>query len=192
MLNLLWLLIIVALAAMLIWYFMNGGTSGNRNPGVRQPTVFTLQMGDIVQHQGTDWVIEDKLTYNDSGWEWVEYLLQDGDRIAFLSVEDDDTLEVSLTETVKDCLVDDPPPNQITYRQKVYNKDESGTATLTRQRKPGVSETCQYHDYAGPGDAVLSIEQWSGQTEVSVGNSVPPYQLTLLPGDGQTVHRTEV
>ncbi|MEM9092127.1 MAG: DUF4178 domain-containing protein [Cyanobacteria bacterium P01_F01_bin.53] len=194
MLNLLWLLIIIALVGMLIWYFNGGGSGGssNKTPGVRQPTIFTLKLGDIVQYDDNDWVIEDKLTYNEDGWEWVEYLLQDGDRIGFLSVDDDDTLEVSFTETVKDCPVENPPGAEIIYRQKIYNRDESGTATLTRQRKPGVKETCKYYDYKGPGDAVLSVEQWSGQTEVSVGVTVRPYQLTFLPGDGSSVYRSDV
>lgn len=192
MTNLIWLLVIVALVVMVIWYFNNGGTGRSQSEsGVRQPSIFKLQLGDIVQHAGIDWVVEDKLTYDDSGWQWFDYLLQDGDRIAFLSVEDDDKLEVSLTETVKDCPVDNPPAKQIVYRQQVFNQEESGTATLTRERKPGVRETCQYYDYAGPGEAVLSIEQWGGQTEVSVGESVPPYQLTFLPGDGKSVHREE-
>ncbi|MEL6780477.1 MAG: DUF4178 domain-containing protein [Cyanobacteria bacterium J06597_16] len=193
MLSLFWLLILVALAVMLAWYFK--GTSSNSSStasGLRQPTVFTLELGDIVQYENNDWVIEDKLTYNEDGWKWVEYLLQDGDRIGFLSVEDDDTLEVSFTETVKDCPVGNPPETEINYNNITYTQEESGTATLTRLRKPGTSETCKYYDYEGPGDAVLSIEQWGNQTEVSVGVSVRPYQLTFLPGDGSSVYRSEL
>lgn len=190
MLGLFWLLIIAVLVAVVVWYFNGGGTNRPSSaPGVRQPSIFNLQLGDIVQYQGTDWFVEDKLTYSQSGWEWIEYLLQDGDRIAFLSVDDDDTLEVDFTETVKDCIVEQPPQEQITYQQKIYNKEESGTAQLTRLRKPGRVETCQYYDYAGPDEAVLSVEMWEGEMEVSVGQAVRPYQLTFLPGDGQSVHR---
>ncbi|MEL7512122.1 MAG: DUF4178 domain-containing protein [Cyanobacteria bacterium J06554_3] len=189
--NLFWLLIIAVLVGMAIWYFKGGGSKSSA-PGTRQPTLFTLQLGDVVQYDNIDWIIEDKLTYNDDGWEWVEYLIQDGDRIGFLSVDDDDTLEVSITETVKDIQVDNPPAGQITYRQQVYNQDEKGTAKLKRARHPErAAETCQYFDYTGPGDAVMAVEIWSGQTEVSVGQSVRPYQLTFLPGDGQSVYRSE-
>ena len=190
MLNLLWLLILVALVAMAIWYFKGPSTANSSGP--RQPSIFNLELGDIVQYDAIDWVVEDKLTYNDDGWEWTEYLLQDGDRLGYLSVEDDDTIEVSFTENVKDCPVDNPPAKQITYQQKVYNQEESGTATLTRARRPDrAAEPCQYFDYAGPGEAVLSVEIWNGQIEVSVGQTVRPYQLTFLPGDGQTVHRDD-
>ena len=193
MVNLFWLLIIVAIAAMAFWYFQGGGNPNRAPSGTRQPTIFTLQLGDIVQYNNIDWVIEDKLIYNEDGWEWFDYLLQDGDRIGFLSVDDDDTLEVSFTETIKDCPVENPPPGQITYRQKVYNKDESGTAQMKRARKPErPAESCQSYDYTGPGDAILSVEVWSGQTEVSVGETVRPYQLTFLPGDGESVYRNDV
>ena len=191
--NLFWLLIIIILAGVTIWYFNGGSTNQPKTSGTRQPTVFTLQLGDIVQYDGIDWVIEDKLIYNDDGWEWVEYLLQDGDRIGFLSVEDDDTLEVTFTEKVTDCPVETPPSNQITYQQQIYNRSEHGTATLKRQRHPGrPAETCQYYDYNGPGDTVMSVEVWNGAVEISAGTKVRPYQLTFLPGDGESVYRNDI
>ena len=191
--GLFWLLIIAVLAGVAIWYFNGGSTNQPKNAGgTRQPTVFTLQLGDVVQYDNIDWIIEDKLTYNDDGWEWVEYLLQDGDRIGFLSVEDDDTLEVTFTEKVSDCPVENPPSSQITYRQQIYNRNEMGTATLKRQRHPErPAETCQYYDYSGPGDAIMSVETWNGSIEVSVGTKVRPYQLTFLPGDGESVYRKD-
>jgi len=193
MVNLFWLLIIVALVAMTVWYFKGGGSGTQSAGGLRQPTIFTLQLGDVVQYDNVDWIIEDKLTYNDGGWEWVDYLLQDGDRIGFLSVEDDDTLEVSFTETVKDCPIENLPADQITYGQLEYKKEESGTAQLKRARKPNSpAETCKYYDYSGPGEAVLSIEDWGGQMEVSVGQTIRPYQLTFLPGDGESVYRNDL
>lgn len=191
--NLFWLLIIAVLAGVAIWYFNGGSTNRPATPGTRQPTVFTLELGDVVQYDNVDWIIEDKLTYSDDGWEWVEYLLQDGDRIGFLSVEDDDTLEVTFTEKVTDCPIDLPPPSQVTYRQQIFNRSETGTATLKRQRKPDrPAETCQYHDYSGPNGTIMSIEVWGREVEVSVGKTVRPYQLTFLPGDGESVYRNEI
>ncbi len=191
--NLFWLLVIVIIVGVAIWYFNGGSSNRPASSGSRQPTIFTLQLGDVVQYDNVDWIIEDKLTYNDDGWEWIEYLLQDGDRIGFLSVEDDDTLEVTFTEKVSDCPVSNPPPVQVTYRQQIFNRSETGTATLKRQRRPERSaETCQYHDYSGPGEAVMSVEVWNGSVEVSVGTSVRPYQLTLLSGDGESVYRNDL
>lgn len=190
MLNLFWLFVIVVVGAVIIWYLNGGSTHRSASSGTRQPTVFSLAMGDIVQYDNIDWVVEDKLTYSDSGWEWVEYLLQDGDRIGFLSVEEDDRLEVTFTEKVTDCPVENPPPTQITYQQQIFNRSETGTATLKRARHPERPvETCQYHDYNGPNEAVMSVEFWGGSVEVSVGTQVKPYQLTFLPGDGESVYR---
>ena len=190
--KLFWLLVIAVLIGVTIWYFTGGSSRRSAPSGSRQPTIFNLQLGDVVQYNNIDWIIEDKLIYNDNGWEWVEYLLQDADRIGFLSVEDDDTLEVTFTEKVSDCPVDNPPALYITYRQQIFNRNETGTATLKRQRHPNrPAETCQYHDYSGPGETVMSIEVWNGSIEVSVGTKVRPYQLTFLAGDGESVYRTD-
>ena len=193
MASLFWLLIIVILVGVSIWYLTGGSRSRPATSGARQPGLLTLQLGDIVQYNNIDWAVEDKLIYNQNGWEWFDYLLQDGDRIGFLSVEDDDTLEVTFTEKVTDCPVEVPPPSSITYQQQIFNRSETGTATLKRQRHPERPvETCQFHDYNGPNDAVMSVEVWNGSVEVSVGVKVRPYQLTFLPGDGESVYRSDM
>ena len=61
-------------------------------------SVFNLQVGDIVQYMGIDWVVEGKLTYTVDEYSWMEYMLQDNNDIRWLSVEEDDTVEVALLE----------------------------------------------------------------------------------------------
>jgi hypothetical protein len=70
------------------------GTGGSRHLPPVERTVFTLEIGDIVQYMDTDWVVEGRLTYEDNDYTWFEYLLQDGDRIRWLSVDEDDRVEV--------------------------------------------------------------------------------------------------
>ena len=54
---------------------------------IRQPSIFDMQIGDIVQYLGRDWVVEGKLIYQEGGFSWLEYMLQDGNDIRWLSVE---------------------------------------------------------------------------------------------------------
>ncbi|MGD1902568.1 MAG: DUF4178 domain-containing protein [Geitlerinemataceae cyanobacterium] len=166
------------------------GTSVPELPSLDR-NVFTLQVGDIVQYDMRDWMVEGKLTYTEDGFSWFEYMLQDNDDIRWLSASEDDTVEVSWLETVNDLDISGTPPDEIDYNGVTYEQEDDGWATMQRsgtiQRRS--AESCRYYDYEGPGRAVLSIENWDGDIEVSVGQSIRPSELVLLPGSGETVYR---
>ncbi|MEM6500676.1 MAG: DUF4178 domain-containing protein [Cyanobacteria bacterium P01_C01_bin.89] len=153
--------------------------------------LFDLRIGDIVQYFDEDWIVEGKMTYNDDGFVWMEYLLQLGSRTQWLSVEEDDYLETCMLDPVKDLDISGEPPEQLTYQGNEYRLEEASEANMTRLTSTGqrTSEKCKYYDYEGPDGLVLSIEDWGGQREISAGKSVPPRSLTVLPGDGQSVYR---
>lgn len=167
------------------------GTGGSRHLPPVERTVFTLEIGDIVQYMDTDWVVEGRLTYEDNDYSWFEYLLQDGERIRWLSVDEDDRVEVALLEPTTQLEVSQQPPKQLTFAGETYRCVESGRAKMTRigttLRRTG--EHCQYFDYQGSNDQVLSIENWDGEIEVTVGQRINPRMLSLLPGDGSRVYR---
>ncbi|MDX2217307.1 MAG: DUF4178 domain-containing protein [Oculatellaceae cyanobacterium bins.114] len=155
-----------------------------------QRTVFTLQAGDIVQYEGADWVVEGQLTYNSHGFVWMEYLLQDADQIRWLSVEEDDQVEVCWLKPVKGLEISHTPPQQITVADVVFQLEESDTAqmthlgaTLNRQ-----AQQCRYFDYSSADGQVLSVEHWDGETEITMGHQIRPSALILLPGDGRHVY----
>jgi Domain of unknown function (DUF4178) len=196
MLSLVWIgIIAIALVAVLL--VIRQGQGKPLIPGsARQPlpslqrTIFTLQIGDIVQYEGSDWVVEDHLTYDSQGYTWSEYLLQDVDQIRWLSVEEDDRVEVCWLEPVKGVEISASPPSQITVADTVYQLEESGTARMTRlstttNRQP---QQCRYFDYSSANGQVLSVEDWSGDVEITVGRQINPKSLTLLPGDGRRVY----
>lgn len=197
MLSLLWIGIIAIVAISIIWLIrrqqskplVRSGDSRQLPPVER--TVFTLEIGDIVQYLDTAWVVEGRLTYDDHGYTWFEYLLQDGEEIRWLSVEEDDRVEVALLETTNALDIGQTPPQQLTFAGESYRCIESGTAQMTRtgsalRRR---AEQCHYFDYKGPGDQVLSIEDWGGEIEVTFGKRIHPSMLLLLPGEGRSVYR---
>lgn len=153
-------------------------------------SIFSLQIGDIVQYLDTDWFVEGKLIYNSDGYTWLEYLLQDEDRIRWLSVEEDDQVEVALLETLPGLEVPGTPPDPLTYNGVTYQLEESGKAQMTREgatlNRQG--EFCHYYDYRGASGQRLSIEDWGDEREVTQGQKLRPSALTLLPGDGRRVY----
>jgi Domain of unknown function (DUF4178) len=188
------IVVIVVLGIILVWRQQQGHslalTGQARSRLAPGRLVFTLQIGDIVQFDGADWVVEDRLTYNDQGYTWLEYLVQDGDVQRWLTVEEDDRVTVLWLETVTHLDISGIPKKQIQVDGTTYRQIETGTATMTRlgttlNRR---SQTCRYYDYAGPDGRVLSIEDWQGDVEVALGYQIRPSILTLLPGDGRRVY----
>ncbi len=195
MLALLWLgvIVIVAVAATLFVLQQRGvilaGKKSKELPSLER-NIFNLQIGDIVQYMGRDWVVEGKLNYNVGGYIWFEYLLQDHNDIRWLSVDEDDRVEVAFLEPTDRLEVSKNPPKQLNFADETYLRVDSGMAKMTRigttLRK--TAERCEYFDYRGSDDNVLSIEIWDGEVEVTVGYQINPRSLTLLPGDGRRVY----
>lgn len=166
------------------------GPKSDRSLGAMERTIFTLQIGDVVQFGGQDWIVEGQLLYNQDGFTWLEYLLQDAEQIRWLSVEEDDRVEVALLEPTTALEVGSQPPPQLSFAGQSYRCIESGVAQMSRRGKTRQrqAEQCRYFDYQGPGEQVLSIEDWGGETEVTVGKRISPLALVLLPGEGRTVY----
>lgn len=166
-------------------------TASNKTLAPINRTIFNLEIGDIVQHMGLDWVVEGRLTYQVGAYYWYEYLLQDKDKIAWLSVEEDDRVEVALLQPTNQLDVSKDPPLQLNFAGETYTCIDSGKARMTRTglTMKRTAEKCQYFDYQSTDGRVLSVEVWNGDIEVSVGEKISPRSLTILPGDGKTVYR---
>jgi hypothetical protein len=179
----------------------------SRGPTAELPaprTLFNLRQGDIVQFDGQDWVVEDRLLYDDDGFRWLEYLLRDGRERRWLSVVEDDWLELGWLEPAPPELVDGLTtlparfPQRIEWDGIAYRRRETGTATMTassramNQRQGG----CRYGDYEAEGERLLAVEVWGsggaddpGEVEASLGRRIDPGLVSLLPGDGRSVYR---
>ncbi|MEQ9368547.1 MAG: DUF4178 domain-containing protein [Coleofasciculus chthonoplastes F3-SA18-01] len=187
------IIVIIVTAVVLLVLQQRGQLSGlgeRRRLPLEERTVFTLEVGDIVQYMGTDWVVEGKLTYNVGDYAWYEYLLQDGERICWLSVDEDDRVEVALLEPTQQLEMSGEPPKQLTFGGEIYRCVESGVAQMTRTGTTlhRTAERCRYFDYEGENNKVLSIEEWDGDIEVTVGELINPRMLTLLPGTGERLY----
>ncbi|MCP9917523.1 DUF4178 domain-containing protein [Cyanobium sp. ATX 6F1] len=188
------LLLLVAVAAVVLVLQRSRRRLGARPLPLRDRTLFDLQLGDIVQADARDWVVEDRLVYEEDGFQWLEYLVRDRQDARWLVVCEDDWLEVSWLETVDAHLLQ-PLPTELTWQGQVYTLREQGKATVTAtartmNRRPG---SCRFADYVGSEGRLLAAELWGvgedQEVEVSAGWRIDPSSLTLLPGDGRSVYR---
>ena len=153
-------------------------------PAVRS-SVRGLQLGDVVNHETHDFVVERTYRFREGGSTWEEHLLVDGDVRRWLSVEDDEGLECVLWERRPDPdLV--PGPKELAVDGVTYRFDERGTAdyTLEEATGPGGSGRAEYADYVA-GKRRLSFERYDGSGwEVNVGEVVSEHVFDVYPGSG--------
>jgi len=193
-----WLLLLVLLVS--AWALLGAQrlrrTQPSELPAPR--TLFDLRTGDIVQCDGRDWVVEDRLLYDEDGFQWLEYLLRDGPEARWLAVCEDDWLEVSWLEQGPPALLRQlasaatPFPDQIHCEGLTYERREEGRASATSSARTMNRHlaSCRFADYEAEGQRVLSVERWNDdETEVTIGRRIDPAALALLPGDGRSVYR---
>ena len=161
------------------------GGSGAKALPRKQATVQNLALNDIVSWMGQAFIIEGKLTYREDGDVWHEYRLADGADVRYLLVEVDDVLEVSLWQEIDLHVSGGQPDEHVEWEGQRFRCVERGEARVSREgqtgRKDGLS--CRYWDYEGSGDDMLSIEQWGGSWEASIGQPLRDGSYDILPGD---------
>ncbi|MDM7952842.1 MAG: DUF4178 domain-containing protein [Cyanobium sp. CZS 25K] len=194
-----WFLLPLLLLAAVALLLLRRARLRRSAPRLLGRTLFTLTTGDIVQYDGRDWVVEDRLLYDDDGFQWLEYLLRDGTDGRWLSVCEDDWLEVSWLEDapaadLEGLTVDFP--DHLHCRGQLYRLKETGRASVTAAMRVMNRRLlgCRYGDYEGEDGRVLSLERWEegkdpGPPELSLGRRIDPAAPRLLPGDGRSVYR---
>ena len=195
-------LLFLLIAAVLVWWLTRNSMSRRKKPRQgdipEHRTLFNLQVGDVVQRDMRDWIVESILEFNQSGFQWREYYLRDGDEGVWLVVVDDDRLELSWMRQVPphEVSINFPLRDQLVYEGIRYRLEEQGLAQYQRiSRNSKQGGPCRFHDYAAEGGRVLSVEIYvqdasvdTGEIELCLGERITPESLSILPGDGRSVY----
>lgn len=144
-----------------------------------------LRLNDIVVYYDGDYSVEGRITYSQGGWHWFSFLLEDGDKKLWLSVENDEGLELSMWKDITGLMLPSPPPSVVEYEGEIYEIDERGKAVAKSMGRTGraVESPVEYYDYESESGKYLSVEDWGGEVEISVGMPVREDELTVFPGD---------
>jgi hypothetical protein len=107
-----------------------------------------IGVGAVVTYEGRDWVVRGTLEIEEDGFTWHEHHLDDATTRRWLSVEDDEELEVCLWEKILAPELDPGPPT-LHHAGVAYTLDERGRA---RYRATGTTGTppegaVEYYDY---------------------------------------------
>ncbi len=147
-----------------------------------RPDPRALKVGDIVGFQGRDYVVRGSLRMDQSGFTWQEHLLDDTRRRLWLSVEDDEGLELCVWERVPGSRLE-PGPASLGYDGREFVLEERGEASFRSEGTTGTAPAgrMEYVDYAA-GDDRLAFERFGATSwEVSRGRVVGERELTIYP-----------
>ena len=142
-----------------------------------------LAPGDVVLYDGADFIVEGTIRLEQGGFTWQEHRLAAGERSLWLSVEDDEGLEVVVWD--RSAAQDlEPGPGTLVHDGVTYALDERGTARFTAEGSTGTaaSGTVEFVDYEA-GQRRLSFERYGadGSWEVGLGTVVSEHALDIYP-----------
>ena len=189
--TLLFLLVVAAVVAGIVWWTRRqAAASASEAPPVdplrkdsRGIDPRKIKVGDVIAHEGRDFLVRGSLAFDQDGFVWHEHHLDDTTTRRWLSVEDDEELELCFWEAVTAPDLQ-PGAAELVHDGVTYRREEQGRATFTATGSTGTapSGTMEYVDYEA-GERRLSFERFgsSGDWEIGVGTVVNERTLDIYP-----------
>lgn len=162
-------------------------------------TIKDLDEGFVFDYDLKTWEVAEAYEYDWGGNHFSrEFKITDGTDILFLEVEDDDELEVSVSQKIKIGSIDPDlgdrivkkgkPPKELSYKGIVYFRDEESPGYFRNmkhdaQKDDSWSELIAWSYYDEEEEKMLTIEQWGeNQFEASFGHGIQAYEVSnILP-----------
>jgi len=142
-----------------------------------------LKLGDVINYEGRDFIVEGTLRFNQGGFRWDEHRLVDGGDSLWLSVEDDEGIEIVVWERLRGATLE-PGPGELEHLGVTYELDERGKANFTSEGTTGApgGGKAEFADYMR-GDERLSFERYGDDSgwEISVGKVISEHALDIYP-----------
>lgn len=157
-------------------------------PAVVDKTLETLELGDVVSEGADDWVVAGTCVYREERDVWWMHVLDGGSRQKWLEVRRGargGPWEATFVEAVDDAPTFGQLYSGLTYHGMPFTLKARGDARVTTfgdvlGRMEGL---LKYTTYAGPGGAVLTIEEEGAIRRAWFGQKVPASALAIMPGE---------
>ncbi|GGE52108.1 hypothetical protein GCM10011391_33660 [Pullulanibacillus camelliae] len=151
---------------------------------IENRTLLNVRVGDRITYELEDYEVVGKIIFNDHGFQWFEYQLENVDRTLCLSVKMADELEVRVYHKLKKKIVE-PIPNCIEWEDEDYFLDEKGAANVSGQGRHNrlSGQTIRYFAYSNENkSSYLSVEIWEIDIEVNKGIPAQALDFTIIAG----------
>lgn len=141
-----------------------------------------IKVGDVLTIEGSDFVVRGTLRFDQSGFTWAEHFIDDVRNRRWLSVEDDEGLELCLWER-QPAATEAPGAPEMEFGGVTYRLQEHGNATFTSEGTTGTAASghLEYFDYEA-GDRRLGFERFgTASWEVSAGRVLSDREVQVFP-----------
>ncbi len=159
--------------------------------------VTDLKKGFIFEYDLRQWEVQAEYTYDwGDNYFSKEYKVSDGTDTFFLSVEQDDEVEVALHEKVRlsafeqdieaDIIDNGRPPKTIIYQGTTFRREDESPGYFREEDGGGDwTEMIGWDYYDADEEQVLTIEQWGEREfDASVGKFLESHEISnIIPGE---------
>jgi hypothetical protein len=152
-------------------------------PAERTPT--TIQVGDVVQHLGRDFVVEGVVTFSEEGRGARFYRMFDDGKERFLYARGGSADPLLLAPAMVNSELDgSEPPERLEHAGGSYQKSARAQAQAVVVGQFGArspNAKVRVFEYVGAGPLRLLIVDWGRDVEVFAGERLSPASLDILP-----------
>ncbi len=154
-----------------------------RAPAERSPT--TIQVGDVVQHLGADFLVEGIVTLSEDGRGARLYrMFEDGgERFLYTKTGGADPLLLAPTAVTLEPS-DGEPPESLRHHGGAYRQTARVQASAIRVGQLGTrkhADRVRVYEYAGPGPQRLLVVDWGDRVEAFAGERILASTIEILP-----------
>ena len=149
-----------------------------------EPTLETLQLGDVVLEGHDDYVVVGTISYREEQDAWSVHILDAGVTRRFLEVKSQrGVVSVALLDAVDDAPFHGQLGAGLTYRNHPLMLEARGDARIQASGESDgrAGGTLRYARYAGPGGALLLVEEHAARKRALYGHTVSSSSLTIYP-----------
>ncbi|HEY2745615.1 MAG TPA: DUF4178 domain-containing protein [Polyangia bacterium] len=153
-------------------------------PAERSPT--TIQVGDVVQHLGSDFLVEGVVTFSEDGRGARLYrLFEDGgERFLYAKAGASDPLLLAPTPEPPAAGTGVDPPESLQHAGFAYRQTARAQASAIRVGQLGArkhGDRVRVFEYSGPGPSRLLVVDWGDRLEAFAGERILASALEILP-----------
>lgn len=158
--------------------------------------VIDLTVGFIFDYDLSTWEVQETYEY-DWGNECFsfEFKISDGNRVLYLSLEDDDGVCLSVTEKIGIRVIGEDipefisenqkPPSKITYNGTSYFLDCESPGYFQKQGATEWSELVSWNYEDKQEEAILCIERWGDfEFDAAIGKYIEEYEISNIMPKG--------
>ena len=161
-------------------------------PSSQPESIEELQVGDLVDYYMKSWETEEEGEYDWGNNEFSkEFKLNSGDEVMFISLYEDDELEISAFQKILWNAIDGDlrasineygkPPRELVKDGVKYFLSDSGMARYRNVTKNKAWSDFEFWDYEDESeDKIVSIECWDGDWEISAGEYTEAFEFGLF------------